>query len=115
MRQVVLTTGEFSTEDEAIALAEAAGLVPLALDLEPSGVDHWHDFGASVYIIEGSVKITDVDSGSSYELAAGCSIKADPGAVHREEGAPYRAVVAFDCDPSTLTTPIDKSPADRPA
>jgi quercetin dioxygenase-like cupin family protein len=115
MRQVVLTTGEFTTEDEAIALAEAAGLVPIALDLESSGTDHWHDFGASVYVVDGSVKITDVDSGSSYEVAAGCSIKADPGAVHREEGAPYRAVVAFDRDPATLTMPIDKLPADRPA
>lgn len=114
MRQVLLTTGAFSTEGEAIALAEAAGLIPLALDLEPSGVEHWHDFAASVYVIDGSVKITDVESGSSYELTAGCSIKADPGAVHREEGAPYRAVVAFDCDPATLTMPIDKSPADRP-
>ena len=115
MRQVVLTTGEFATEDEAIALAEAEGLVPVALDLEPSGIDHWHDFGAKVYVVDGSVKITDVDSGSSYELMAGCSIQADPGAVHREDGAPYRAVVAFDFDPATLTMPIDKSPADRPA
>jgi quercetin dioxygenase-like cupin family protein len=115
MRQVVITTGNFTTEAEAIALAEAAGLVPLALDLEPSGEDHWHDFGATAYIIDGSVKITDVESGSSFEVAAGCSLSADPGAVHREEGAPYRAVIAIDRDPATLTMPIDKSPADRPA
>jgi len=115
MRQIVLTTGQFSTEAEAIALAEGAGLTPMALDLESSGEDHWHDFGATVYIIDGSVKITDVDSGSSFELQAGCSVTADAGAVHREEGAPYRAVVALDCDPATLTMPIDKSPADRPA
>jgi quercetin dioxygenase-like cupin family protein len=113
MRQVVLTTGEFTTEDEAMALAEAAGFVPMAFDLEPSGEDHWHDFGAKVYVVEGSVKITDVDSGSSYELTSGCTIHADPGAVHREEGDPYRAVVAFDCDPATLTMPVDKAPADR--
>ena len=115
MRQVVLTTGEFSTEDEAIALAEAAGLTPLTLDLEPSGIDHWHDFGASVYVLDGSVTVTDVASGSSYVLTAGCSIRATPGAVHREEGAPYRAVVAFESDPATLTMPVDKSPADAPA
>jgi quercetin dioxygenase-like cupin family protein len=115
MRQVVLRTGEFTTEDEAIALAEAEGLIPHAFDLEPSGIDHWHDFGAKVFVVDGSVKITDVESGSSYELTAGCSIRADPGAVHREEGDPYRAVVAFDSDPAALTMPIDKSPADRPA
>ena len=115
MRRIVLTTGEFSNEEEAIALAEAEGRFPMALDLESSGDDHWHDFGATVYIIDGSVKITDVDSGSSFELQAGCSIRADEGAVHREEGAPYRAVVALDRDPASLTMPIDKSPADRPA
>ena len=115
MRQVVLTTGEFTNEDESIALAEAAGLVPLALDLEPSGIDHWHDFGAKVYVVEGSVRITDVDSGSNYQVQAGCSIHADAGAVHREEGPPYRAVVAFETDPAALTMPVDKAPADRPA
>ncbi len=115
MRQTVLTTGQFSTEAEAIALAEAAGLAPMALDLEASGEEHWHDFGATVYVVDGSVKITDVDSGSCFELQAGCSVTADAGAVHREEGAPYRAVVALDCDPATLSMPIDKSPADRSA
>jgi quercetin dioxygenase-like cupin family protein len=115
MRQVVLRTGEFTTEAEAIALAEAEGLVPLALDLEPSGIDHWHDFAAKVFVVDGSVKVTDVASGSSFSINAGCSIQAEPGAVHREEGVPYRAVVAFDCDPATLTMPIDKSPAERPA
>jgi mannose-6-phosphate isomerase-like protein (cupin superfamily) len=114
MRQITLSTGHFSTEADAIALAEEAGLFPLALDLEPSGQDHWHDFAATVYIVEGSVKITDVASGSSFEIAAGCSISADPGAVHREEGGPYRAVVALDRDPATLTMPIDKDPADHP-
>ncbi|MFT5202834.1 MAG: hypothetical protein ACI9C1_002229 [Candidatus Aldehydirespiratoraceae bacterium] len=115
MQQVVITRGEFKSEQEAIALAEAAGLFPVALDLESSGIDHWHDFGASAYVIDGSVTITDVDSGSSYVLTAGCSIKASSGGVHREEGAPYRAVIAFESDPAGLTMPIDKAPADRPA
>ena len=115
MRQIVLTTGGFSSEEGAIGLAEKEGLVPVAVDLEPSGENHWHDFGATVYIVDGSVKITDVESGASFELNAGCSIKAEPGGVHREEGAPYRAVVGFDCDPATLTMPIDKPPVDAPA
>lgn len=114
MRTITIATGHFSSEDEAMAHATAAGLTPLALDLEPSGEDHWHDFGATVYVVDGSVTITDVASGSSFELMAGCSIAAAPGAVHRENGSPYRAVVAFDCDPATLTMPIDKAPADHP-
>ena len=36
MRQVVLRTGEFTTEHEAMTLAEAAGLVPLAFDCDPA-------------------------------------------------------------------------------
>ena len=99
---------------ETIALAEKEGLVPVATDLEPTGEDHWHDFAATVYLIDGSVKITDVESGATFELTAGCSIKADAGGVHREEGQPYRAVVGLDRDPTTLTMPIDKSPTDHP-
>ena len=36
MRQVVLRTGEFTTEHEAMTLAEAEGLVPLAFDCDPA-------------------------------------------------------------------------------
>jgi quercetin dioxygenase-like cupin family protein len=84
----------------------------MGLDLTPSGEDHWHDFAASVYVVEGSVKITVRDLGQSCELMPGDSITAGPGAVHREEGEPYRAVVAFHQDPSDLTMPIDKPPVD---
>lgn len=115
MTQIAVTHGHFESETEALALAEATGFAAMALDLTPSGLDHWHDFGASVFVVQGSVRVTDVDTGESCELLPGSSLSAQPGVVHREEGELYRAVVAFDCDPSTLSMPIDKSPDDRPA
>jgi len=107
--------GQFETEAEAMALATAAGLTPLALDLECSGEDHWHDFGATAYLVKGSMTVTEVATGERCELIAGSTISAGSHVVHREEGEPYRAVVGFACDPAILTTPIDKSPADLPS
>ena len=115
MTALIIKHEQFGSEAEAVELAQAAGLTPIALDLEPSGEDHWHDFEATVYLVEGSMKVTVVDTGEQCELVAGSSISGGAsGTVHREEGAGYRAVVGFACDPSTLTLPIDKSPADRP-
>lgn len=112
MTEFTVTEGRFTSEADATALAEAAGLVPLPLDLEPSGEDHWHDFASTVYVVDGSVTITVADTGQTCVLTPGCSIEAGPGLIHREEGDPYRAVVALHEDPSTLTMPVDKPPAD---
>ena len=115
MEDVTIGHGLFESEQEAIDLAVAVGLIPIPLDLVPSGEDHWHDFSATVYVTEGSLRVTKTETGEFCDLVAGSSISAGPGTVHREEGDPYRAVVGFAEDPSNLTMPIDKAPADAPA
>lgn len=115
MKDVTISHGLFGSEQEAIDLATAAGLIPIPLDLTPSGQDHWHDFAATVYVVEGSLRVTETESGEYADLVVGSSIAAEPGLVHREEGEPYRAVVAFAEDPANLTMPVDKPPAGAPA
>jgi quercetin dioxygenase-like cupin family protein len=114
MEGATIGHGLFASEQEAIDLASAAGLVPVPLDLTPSGEDHWHDFAATVYVVAGSLRVTVTETGEYVDLMAGSTIAAGPGTVHREEGDPYRAVVGFAEDPSNLTMPVDKPPASAP-
>ena len=115
--QFSCTPSQFADESEAIALAEAAGEHPLALDIEAVQNDfHWHDFQTTTYIVEGELTIDVRDSGERFVCGPGTVIRAETrGIVHRETSDGYRAVFGFDRDPRELTMPIDKDPADRPA
>ena len=112
-----LTNDAFADEAEAIAMAEAAGEHPLALDIDAVENDfHYHDFGTTTYIVSGELTVVVRDTGEQYTCGAGTMIKADEiGIVHREISDGYRAVFGFDRDPKTLTMPIDKPPVDAPA
>lgn len=105
-----LTPDAFADEAAAIALAESKGEHPLALDIKAVENEfHWHDFQTTVYIVSGELTVIARDTGETYSCGAGTMIRADEGGiVHREISDGYRAVFGFDCDPKTLTMPIDK-------
>ena len=109
-----LTNDAFADETAAIAMAEAAGEHPLALDIDAVENDfYWHDFQTTTYIISGELTVIARDTGEQYTCGAGTMIRADEaGIVHREISDGYRAVFGFDRDPRTLTMPIDKPPVD---
>ncbi len=104
---------QFRTEEEAIALAEAAGQHVLTFDVGEVNNDfHWHDFQTTVYLVSGELTVTERDTGQTCTLVAGATLRGDEARqVHREESAGYRIVIGFDEDPSTITRPIDRDPA----
>lgn len=104
------------SESEAINEAKAAGLYPVTIDVPPTTNDfHWHDFSTTIYILEGSLEVTERDSGVTYILVAGDKALAGPRFVHREKHDGFKAVFAFDQDPATLKMPINRSPAELAA
>jgi hypothetical protein len=111
--QFSCTPDRFASEAEAIAMAEAAGEHPLALDIEAVENDyHWHDFQTTTYIVGGELTVEVRDTGERFVCGPGTVLRAEtPHIVHREITDGYRAVFGFDRDPRQLTSPIDK-PAD---
>ena len=104
----------FQDEAQAYAEIEGRGFHAVALDFPGETNDfHWHDFQTTTYIVSGELTVIARDTGETYTCGAGTMIRADEaGIVHREVSEGYRAVFGFDCDPKTLTMPIDKPPRD---
>ncbi len=104
---------QFTDESEALAMAEARGEHPVALDIDAVENEfHWHDFQSTTYIVSGELTIDVRDTGERFVCGPGTVISAEtPHIVHRETSDGYRAVFGFDRNPRELTMPIDK-PAD---
>ena len=72
--------------------------------------DHWHDFEACVYILDGMLELTETETGETCLCAAGTRISAPAGILHREKTEGYKAIIGLGVDPATLTQPINKPP-----
>ena len=108
-----LKLNQFSTEEEAVALATAAGQFPMAFDFDAVHNDfHWHNFEAMLYVVSGEITITERDTGDACTLTSGSTIRATtPQLVHKEDTEGYRAVLGFLSDPAEIKQPIDRDPA----
>ena len=106
-----IRNNHFSTEEEAVAEINAAGYGPMTLEFEPEkNENHWHDFDATLFVLEGELTLTEAESGETCVCGPGTRLIAKAGVLHREEHRGYKAVIGFSIDPSTLTQPINKPP-----
>lgn len=113
--ELQITHDVFTDEQEAMAMAEAAGLHPVAVDFEAAtGDEHWHDFAAATYIVAGELDITVSSTGETCTLKPGSVITAPARLLHRERSDGFRAVVGLPCDPSEIERPVTRWPADLP-
>jgi len=110
-----VTPNAFSTEAEAIAAIEAAGLKASAADIGEYSRDlHWHDFDALIGIVEGQLDVTD-EAGQSFECLPGSFLKVTDRPLHTERTSPGRFVYGFDVDVDQLERPINRSPETHPS
>ena len=101
----------FSTEGEAVAEIESAGYWPMTLSFSAEkNEDHWHDFDAMIFILEGELGLTESETGETCTCGPGTRIVAKAGVLHREEHNGYKAVIGVSVDPATLKQPINKLP-----
>jgi uncharacterized cupin superfamily protein len=108
-----LRSNHFSTEEEAVAEIKAAGFWPITVEFPAEkNENHWHDFDAMVFVLEGEVSISEAETGECCTCGPGTRMSAKAGIVHREDTAGYKAVVGLGVDPTTLTQPINKAPED---
>src|SRR5262249_4498633 len=98
----------FALEDEAMAQIRAAGFYPLRIDVPPeSNEDHWHDFDAMIFVLEGVNVITVAATGETISCGPGSRADFPRGAIHRENRKGYRGLFGFSVDPATLDAPLN--------
>lgn len=110
-----VTPSAFTTEAEAIAAIEAAGLHAYASDVQANRRDlHWHDFDALLAIVEGSLVATD-ESGEVFTCSAGSLLQVTGRPLHTEETTAGRFVFGFHVPYDQLEQPINRSPESHPS
>ena len=115
MAMAKIEENAFKTEDEATAMAKEAGFFPVTIEREAYDLgDHWHDFNAMIFLLDGDLTVTDCAGGETRTCGAGTIIHATKNVLHRERTNGYRAVIGLDRDPTALTMPIDKAPEELP-
>jgi DNA-binding transcriptional MerR regulator len=108
---ITKTQGAFVSEDDAMAQIRAAGFYPLLVNAPAeSNNDHWHDFDAMIFVLEGVNVVTLASTGET--LACGPGSRADfpRGVIHRENHQGYRGLIGFSVDPATFEGPIEMPP-----
>lgn len=101
------------SESEALELLAASGLHTLTLDVPPvHNESHWHHFDSIFFIVDGSLQLTDADSGVTHECGIGSRISVPARALHHEHStAGYRIALGTSVPASEFGEPVDLPPA----
>ncbi len=114
---VEITNPGSQSADAIEAELKGLGLFFTPLDVPPvENTSHWHDFSSVFYITEGSVRLTDVESGTVHEAGPGSRISVPAKALHHEYSAEgYKILLGTTKDPATFTGDVNLPPEDLPA
>jgi quercetin dioxygenase-like cupin family protein len=101
----------FSTETEAKAEIAAGSLFESRrVSAGERNPPHWHEFDVHVYVLEGTIRVTEVASGREFICGPGAKAFVPARTVHSEHHDPYVALLGLSVDPSTIKPPIQRSP-----
>jgi mannose-6-phosphate isomerase-like protein (cupin superfamily) len=95
-------------EIDASTLHKAEFAVP-AVD----GKAHWHRFDACLYLLEGTLHLTDVAAEKVLEIRPGCKVYIPEGTLHAERSAGYRVLLGASVPPDQFGNPVDIPPENR--
>jgi len=100
----------FATEEEARDEIAANGLWAFTADFpaDKNGA-HWHDFDAHVYVLEGTLKLSDPTDGTTCECNAGTKMIVSARTLHA------RGTRRLQSRPRSLRRPGNPQPAHQPA
>ena len=106
----------FVREEQALVEAEGEGFHAfLAEDEAYSLGPHWHDFDAHLYLLEGSVQLTDCATHEEFHCAVGSKMIIPRRCVHTETSSGMTYVLALSVDPAALTGEINRDPSELPS
>jgi len=102
-------------ESEAAIEAELRGLGLHFLKFEVPAVantSHWHSFSSVFYVNEGSLELTDVESGETHTVVPGNRVSVPGRSLHAERSDGYTILLGTSRDPATFEDPVNLAPED---
>ena len=110
---ITFTENHFSSEAEARAEIEQAGLWTNRREVPAdSNQSHWHAFDAHVYVLEGSMQLTDTLTGETHACSKGCKAVVPARTLHSEHHEGFTALFGMSVDPATVQQPVQRPPAE---
>lgn len=110
---ITFTKNHFSSQAEALAEIEKAGLWPNKREVPAdSNQSHWHVFDAHVYVLEGSMQLKDSVTGETHMCGKGAKAVVPARTLHSEHHEGFTAIFGMSVDPSTVEQPVQRPPAE---
>lgn len=101
------------SEPEALELLGNSGLHTMTVPVPPvSNEPHWHRFDSIFFILEGSLAITDTESGVTHECGVGSRVTVPARVLHQEHSTQgYRVALGTSVPAGEFGEPVDLPPA----
>ncbi|MDH3644838.1 MAG: cupin domain-containing protein [Gammaproteobacteria bacterium] len=97
-------------ESEAAVEAELRDLGLHFLKFEVPAVDnasHWHSFSSVFYVNEGTLLLTDVETGQVHHAGPGSRVSVPERTLHAERSDGYSILLGTSRDPATFEDPVN--------
>lgn len=97
---------------EAREAIRQAGLHALEMNVPAvSNSSHWHAFSTRFYILEGELRITDINQAKEFVAGPGACVEVPERVLHAEHSSSgYRIIAGMSVDPASLQGPVDLAP-----
>ena len=111
--QIIVQENHFNSPSQASEEIDKAGQFPVEMGVPAvCNESHWHRFSTWIYVLEGTLYITDSALGVTFEAAKGSRVEVPERVLHSEKSEGYRIVAGMSVNPAGLTGPIDLDPAE---
>ena len=102
-------------KSESAVEAELRGAGLHFLKFEVPAVEngaHWHSFSSVFYVSEGTLQLTDVESGTTHHVVPGSRVSVPERTLHAECSDGYTILLGTSRDPATFEDPVNLAPDD---
>ena len=111
--KITVNENHFDTASKAFAEIRKAGQVPVEMNVPAvCNESHWHRFSTWIYVLEGTLYITDTTLGRTLEARRGSRVEVPERVLHSEESEGYKIIAGMSVDPASITVPIDLDPTE---
>ena len=111
--QIIVQENHFNSPSQAFEEIGSASQFPVEMDVPAvCNESHWHRFSTWIYVLEGTLYITDSALDKTLKAPKGSRVEVPEGVLHSEKSEGYKIIAGMSVNPAFLTGPIDLDPSE---